>query len=339
LHGEAAQGKNNISSSNVFGRCNTRACALVAALTLAASTACAQDYPAKPVRVIVPFPSGGILDLITRPVTEKIGANWGQPIIVEAQPGASGNIGVQLAKNAPPDGYTLMSSAIFLAVNPALDPRSKFKSSDFVGVALVGVTPNVLVVPRDLPVRTLEEFVEYAKARPGKLAAGYPGTGTFAHLFTLLLAGHAGIDLLSVQYKSLPQTIPDLLSGELSFMVLTTTFALPHLKSGRLKALAVNTAVRLNDMPDVPTVAEAGFPEVAAIQWFGFVAPAGTPRETVRRFNGEVTRALGSPDVIDRMDKLGVLISHSSPEEFDRLIRSETERWTRVIRTRNLKAD
>jgi len=312
---------------------------LVAALTLAASTACAQDYPAKPVRVIVPFPSGGILDLITRPVTEKIGANWGQPIIVEAQPGASGNIGVQLAKNAPPDGYTLMSSAIFLAVNPALDPRSKFKSSDFVGVALVGVTPNVLVVPRDLPVRTLEEFVEYAKARPGKLAAGYPGTGTFAHLFTLLLAGHAGIDLLSVQYKSLPQTIPDLLSGELSFMVLTTTFALPHLKSGRLKALAVNTAVRLNDMPDVPTVAEAGFPEVAAIQWFGFVAPAGTPRETVRRFNGEVTRALGSPDVIDRMDKLGVLISHSSPEEFDRLIRSETERWTRVIRTRNLKAD
>ncbi len=312
---------------------------MVAALTLAASTACAQDYPAKPVRVIVPFPSGGILDLITRPVTEKIGANWGQPIIVEAQPGASGNIGVQLAKNAPPDGYTLMSSAIFLAVNPALDPRSKFKSSDFVGVALVGVTPNVLVVPRDLPVRTLEEFVEYAKARPGKLAAGYPGTGTFAHLFTLLLAGHAGIDLLSVQYKSLPQTIPDLLSGELSFMVLTTTFALPHLKSGRLKALAVNTAVRLNDMPDVPTVAEAGFPEVAAIQWFGFVAPAGTPRETVRRFNGEVTRALGSPDVIDRMDKLGVLISHSSPEEFDRLIRSETERWTRVIRTRNLKAD
>jgi len=304
------------------------------------STTCAQDYPAKPVRVIVPFPSGGILDLITRPVTEKIGANWGQPIIVESQPGASGNIGVQLVKNAPPDGYTLMSSAIFLAVNPALDPRSKFKSSDFVGVALVGVTPNVVVVPRELPVRSLEQFVQYAKTRPGKLAAGYPGTGTFAHLFTLLLAGHAGIDLLAVQYKSLPQTIPDLLSGELSFMVLASAFALPHLRSGRLKALAVNTAVRLNDMPDVQTVAEAGFPpEVVAIQWFGFVAPAGTPRETVRRFNGEVTKALGSPEVMDRMEKLGVLISPSSPEQFDRLIRSETERWTRVIKTRNLKAD
>jgi len=304
------------------------------------STTCAQDYPAKPVRVIVPFPSGGILDLITRPVTEKIGANWGQPIIVESQPGASGNIGVQLVKNAPPDGYTLMSSAIFLAVNPALDPRSKFKSSDFVGVALVGVTPNVVVVPRELPVRSLEQFVQYAKTRPGKLAAGYPGTGTFAHLFTLLLAGHAGIDLLAVQYKSLPQTIPDLLSGELSFMVLASAFALPHLRSGRLKALAVNTAVRLNDMPDVQTVAEAGFPpEVVAIQWFGFVAPAGTPRDTVHRFNGEVTKALGSPEVIDRMEKLGVLISPSSPEQFDRLIRSETERWTRVIKTRNLKAD
>jgi tripartite-type tricarboxylate transporter receptor subunit TctC len=319
---------------------NTRICVLAAALALTASAAYAQDYPAKPVRVVVPFPTGGILDLITRPVAERIGANWGQPVIVESRPGASGNIGIQLARSAPPDGYTLMMSAIFLTVNPALDENSKFRSSDFVGVALVGTTPNVLVVPEDLPVSSLKQFVEYAKTRPGKLTAGYPGTGTFGHLFTLLLAGHAGVDLVNVPYKSLPQTIPDLVSGRLSFMVLTNTFALPHLKSGRLKALAVNTPRRMTDMPDVPTVVEAGFPpEIVAVQWFGFVAPAGTPRQIVRRFNGEVGKALKSSEVIDRLEKIGVVISYSSPEQFDALIRSETERWARVIKERNLKAD
>jgi tripartite-type tricarboxylate transporter receptor subunit TctC len=310
------------------------------ALALAASPAYAQDYPAKPVRVVVPFPSGGILELITRAVTDKVGASWGQPIIVEPRPGASGNIGIQLARNAPPDGYTLMMSAIFLAVNPALDVNSKFKSADFVGVALVGMTPNAFVVPSTLPVKTLKEFVEYAKARPGQVTAGHPGTGTFGHLCTLLFAGHSGIDLVNVPYKSLPQAIPDLLSGQLSFMVLTTTFALPHLKSGKIKALAVDTPARLNDLPDVPTVVQAGFPpEMVAAQWFGLVAPAGTPAEIVRRVNGEVGKALKSPDVIERLEKIGLAISSGPPEQFDALLRSETERWARVIKERNLKAD
>jgi len=310
------------------------------ALALAASPAYAQDYPAKPVRVVVPFPSGGILELITRAVTDKVGASWGQPIIVEPRPGASGNIGIQLARNAPPDGYTLMMSAIFLAVNPALDVNSKFKSADFVGVALVGMTPNAFVVPSTLPVNTLKEFVEYAKARPGQVTAGHPGTGTFGHLCTLLFAGHSGIDLVNVPYKSLPQAIPDLLSGQLSFMVLTTTFALPHLKSGKIKALAVDTPARLNDLPDVPTVVQAGFPpEMVAAQWFGLVAPAGTPAEIVRRVNGEVGKALKSPDVIERLEKIGLAISSGPPEQFDALLRSETERWARVIKERNLKAD
>lgn len=319
---------------------NTQARVLVAALMLAAGAVYAQDYPAKPVRVIVPFPLGGILDLITRPVTDKIGANWGQPIVVESKPGASGNIGIQLARSAPPDGYTLMMSAIFLAVNPALDVNSKFRSDDFVGVSLVGITPNVFVVPGTLPVSSLKEFVEHAKTRPGKFTAGHPGTGTFGHLFALLFAGHAGIDLVNVPYKSLPQAVPDLLSGQLSFMVVTSTFVVPHLRSGKIRALAVNTPARLNDLPEVPTLVEAGFPpEIVAVQWFGFVAPAGTPREIVRRFNGEVGKALKSPDVIDRLEKIGAVITHSSPEEMDALIRSETQRWARVIKERNLKAD
>jgi tripartite-type tricarboxylate transporter receptor subunit TctC len=314
--------------------------AVVAAFALAAAAAQAQDYPAKPVRVIVPFPPGGILDLITRPVAEQIGANWGQPVIVEPRPGASGNVGIQLAKSAPPDGYTLMMSAIFLAVNPALDPNSRFTSSDFVGVALVGVTPNVFVVPASLAVSSLNEFVHYARARPGKLSAGHPGIGTLGHLGTLLFAGHAGIELLNVPYKSLPKAVPDLLSGQLSFMILTSTFALPHVKAGKIKALAVDTPRRLNHLPEVHTLAEAGLPpETIAVQWFGLVAPARTPREVIQRLNAEVEKALKAPEVIERMEKLGLTISHSSPEEMDSLIRREAERWTRVVRERNLKAD
>ena len=202
------------------------------------------------------------------------------------------------------------------------------------------MTPNAFVVPSTLPVNTLKEFVEYAKARPGQVTAGHPGTGTFGHLCTLLFAGHSGIDLVNVPYKSLPQAIPDLLSGQLSFMVLTTTFALPHLKSGKIKALAVDTPARLNDLPEVPTVVQAGFPpEMVAAQWFGLVAPAGTPAEIVRRVNGEVGKALKSPDVIERLEKIGLAISSGPPEQFDALLRSETERWARVIKERNLKAD
>jgi tripartite-type tricarboxylate transporter receptor subunit TctC len=314
--------------------------ALVAALALSAGAVQGQDYPAKPVRVVVPFPPGGILELITRAVTDKVGASWGQPIIIDPRPGASGNIGAQFARSAPPDGYTLMMAAIFLATNPALDVNSKYRTEDFVGVALVGMTPNVFVVPATLPVSSLKEFVAYAKARPGKLTAGHPGTGTFGHLCTLLFAGHAGIDLVAVPYKSLPQAVPDLLSGELSFMVLTSTFAAAHLRSGKLKALAVDTPARLHDLPEVPTVVESGFPpEMVAVQWFGFVAPAGTPGEIVRRFNGEVGKALKSREVIDRLEKIGVAISSGPPEQFDALIRSEAARWARVVKERNLKAD
>ena len=153
---------------------NARARTLIAALALTAGAAHGQDYPAKPVRVVVPFPPGGILELVTRTVTEKVSTNWGQSIIVETRPGASGNIGAQLARSAPPDGYTLMMGATFIATNPALDLNSKFRSSDFVGVALVGMTPNLFVVPGSLPVNSLKEFVEYARPRPGKLAAGHP---------------------------------------------------------------------------------------------------------------------------------------------------------------------
>jgi len=312
----------------------------IATLALAAAAAHAAGYPERPVHVIVAFPGGGAVDLVARAVTDKLAANWGQPILVEPKPGASGNIGAQLARNAPPDGYTLMMGAPFLTVNPALDPNSKFKAADFAGAALIGATPNVFVVPSTLPVNSLREFVEYAKARPGKLNAGHAGTGSFSHLCALLFADAAGIELAFVPYKGQPQVIPDLLSGQLSLMVLTSTFAIPHVKSGKLKALAVNTQVRLKELPGVPTVVEAGFPpEIVAVQWFGFVVPAATPREVINRLNTEVAKALMSPEVIDRLEKIGVVVMRGSPEEIDAFIRGETERWARVIRDLHLSAD
>jgi tripartite-type tricarboxylate transporter receptor subunit TctC len=313
---------------------------VIAALALAIGAVNAQSYPAKPVRVIVPFPAGGIFDLVARAVTDKVAASWGQPIIVEPRPGASGNIGAQLTRSATPDGYTLMLAGVFLAVNPTLDANSRFKAADFAGAALVGVAPNVFVVPSSLPVSSLKEFVEYAKARPGKLNAGHVGTGGFAHLCALLFAGYTGIELVIVPYKGQPQAIPDLLTGQISMMVLANTFVIPHVKSGKLKALAVTGATRFKDLPDVPTIVEAGFPlETSAVQWFGFVAPARTPKEIVSRFNAEVTKALKSPDVIDRLEKIGVVPTSASPQEYDAFIRTETERWSRLIRERNLKAD
>jgi tripartite-type tricarboxylate transporter receptor subunit TctC len=314
--------------------------AMIAALALTAGAAYTQGYPAKPVRVIAPFPAGGIVDLVARSVSDKLAMSWGQPVLVEPKPGASGNIGAQLVRSAPPDGYTLLMGSPFLTINPALDPNSKFRAADFVGIALVGATPNLFVVPSAPPMSSLMEFVEYAKARPGKLNAGHSGTGSFAHLCTLLFAGGTGIDLVMVPYKGQPQAIPDLLSGQLSFMVLTNTFAIPHVRSGRIKALAVNAPARLRDLPDVPTVVEAGFPSaIIALQWFGFVAPAGTPRDVIGRLNAEVGKALKAPEVIDRLEKMGVVIMGGSSEEFDTFMRSETERWARVIRERNLKPD
>jgi tripartite-type tricarboxylate transporter receptor subunit TctC len=300
----------------------------------------AQSYPVKPVRVIVPFPGGGIVDLVARAVTDKVAASWGQPIVVEPRPGASGNIGAQLTKSATPDGYTLMMAGVFLAVNPTLDANSKFRAADFAGAALVGIAPNVFAVPGSLPVSSLKEFVEYAKARPGKLNAGHVGTGGFAHLCALLFAGYTGIELVIVPYKGQPQAVPDLMTGQISLMVLANTFVVPHVKTGKLKALAVTGPTRVKELPEVPTIIEAGFPvEISAVQWFGFVAPAATPKTIISRFNAEVTKALKSPDVIDRLDKIGVVAAGGSPQEYDTLIRAETERWARLIKERNLKVE
>jgi tripartite-type tricarboxylate transporter receptor subunit TctC len=310
---------------------------LPAALT---GRALAQDaWPSKPVRVIVPFPAGGVVDLVTRAVTDRLAVTLKQPFVVEARPGASGNIGTEAAARAAPDGYTLVTATPATVTQPLMSSKAPFKTADFVGVGLIGAPPNVFVATPSLPIRTLAEFVEHARANPGKLTVTNPGLGTSNHLGQELLFSLTKLQLVDVRYPGQPQMIPDLASGQVQFGLVTAALAMPHIKEGRLRALAISAPKRWNALPEVPTVAEAGFPDAMFLPWYGLAAPAGTPRPIIRRLSDEVLAALANPDVAGRLDKMGTQLTPGSAEEFDALFRSETERWSRVIRERNIRID
>lgn len=309
-------------------------------LTLAATAAGAQGYPSKPVRVIVPYPAGGIVDIVARAVMEKIAVAWGQPIIIEAKPGADSNIGTDLVAKSAPDGYTWLVTGPAVLSNPTIYGNLSWDPlRDFQGVGIVVWNQNIAVVPAALPVNTMKEFVEYAKARPGQLNFGNPGTGSSNHLSTELFMQVAGIKMVNVGYKGQPPAIPDLLNGALHFKIVALGLALPHVQSGKLKALATFTHERVKALPDVPTIAEAGFPEAALVPWYGAYLRAGTPKAIVDRVNAEINKALQSPEVADRLLKSGSLPGPvRSPDEIQALMRSDYERWSKVIRAAGIKA-
>ena len=309
-------------------------------LTLAATAAGAQGYPSKPVRVIVPYPAGGIVDIVARAVMEKIAAGWGQPIIIEDKPGADSNIGTDLVAKSAPDGYTWLVTGPAVLSNPTIYGNLSWDPlRDFQGVGIVVWNQNIAVVPAALPVNTMKEFVEYAKARPGQLNFGNPGTGSSNHLSTELFIQVAGIKMVNVGYKGQPPAIPDLLNGALHFKIVALGLALPHVQSGKLKALATFTHERVKALPDVPTIAEAGFPEAALVPWYGAYLRAGTPKAIVERVNAEINKALQSPEVADRLLKSGSLPGPvRSPDEIQALMRSDYERWSKVVRAAGIKA-
>lgn len=298
-----------------------------------------EAWPSKPVRTIVPFPAGGVVDLVTRAVTDRLATVLRQPFVVEARPGANGNIGTEAAARAPADGYTLLTASPATVTQPLLSNTARHKASDFVGVGLIGAPPNLFVVSPSVPVRTLRELVEYVRARPGQLSVTNPGVGTSNHLGQELFFSLTGLQMINVRYPGQPQMIPDLASGQVHFGLLTQGLAMPHIKEGRLRALAIGAPSRSRDLPDVPTTAEAGFPEATFLPWYGLVAPAATPRPVIRRLSDEILAALKEPEVIARLDKMGTQITPASAEDFDALIKSEQERWSRVIRERNIRAD
>jgi tripartite-type tricarboxylate transporter receptor subunit TctC len=318
-------------------------------LTAAAATApaallpghgLAQDvWPSRPIKVIVPFPAGGVVDLVVRAVTDRLAQTLKQPFVVEARPGASGNVGTEAAARSPADGYTLVAATPATVTQPLLSPNTRFKTADFIGVGLIGAPPNVFCVTPQLPVRTLAEFVEYAKARPGKLSVTNPGVGTSNHLGQELFFSVTGLQLVDVRYPGQPQMIPDVASGQVHFGLITAALARPHIVEGRLRALAISAPKRWSDLPDVPTVSEAGFADAMFLPWYGLAAPAGTPQPIVKRLSDEIQAALANPEVAARLEKMGTQLTPGSAEAFDALLKSETERWTRVIRERNIRAE
>ena len=299
------------------------------------------DWPAKPIRMIVPFPAGSSPDLIARMLNDKLGAALGQPVIVENRPGAGGNLGTDLVARAAPDGYTIgLSIGGPLAVNKVLYsklPYDPFK--DLAPITLVATSPNVLVVDPKLGVRSVQEFVALAKSRPGKLNYGSIGNGSTSHLTMELLKTRAGIDLVHVPYPSSPQVNTAIVSGQIAAGFVVPATAMPLVQSGRMKALAVSSRGRSLVLPEVPTLTEQGFPGFESTAWDGMVAPAKTPQPIIDRLSAELVRILRSDDVRNRMLAIYFQAVGTAPEGLANLMREEVERWGRVIRQTGATAD
>jgi tripartite-type tricarboxylate transporter receptor subunit TctC len=313
--------------------------AVASALALGSGIALPQDFPIKPIRVIVPYPAGGIVDIVTRAVTEKISTEWRRPILVEPRPGADSNLGTDAVARSSPDGYTWLVTGPAILSNPIIYGNLAWDPvRDFQGIGVLVWTQNIGVVPASLPAKTMKEFVAYAKARAGQLNIGIAGIGSSPHLSSELFMQVAGIQMVSIGYKGQPPAIPDLLSGQLHFQILSLGLALPHVKSGRLAPIATFTPERLKELPDVPTIAEAGYSEAALLPWYGAYVPAATPKAVVVRVNSEINKALQSTDVRDRLFKAGTLPGPvKTPEEIQAMMKNDYARWSKVIRAANIK--
>jgi tripartite-type tricarboxylate transporter receptor subunit TctC len=301
----------------------------------------AAGYPNKPVRLVIPFPPGGPLDIIGRAIAQKATDDWGQSVVVDNRPGAGGNIGAELVAKSPPDGYTILMGALSThAVNPSLYARMPYDAvKDFAPISLVAITPNVLVVNAALPVSSAKEFVAYAKANSGKLAFGSGSNGSAGHLAGELFKVETGTDIVHVPYKGGAPATQALLAGDTQFMFDNLANAMPQVKAGKLKALAVTTAERSKLAPDLPTMAEAGLPGFDISTWFGLLAPAGTPKDVIAKWNAEVTKILNSPDMRERLTAQGAEPAPDTPEQFAAFIQSEIPKYARIVKISGAKVD
>ena len=309
-------------------------------LTAAPAAAQADAFPNKPIRIIVPFSAGGVVDSIARIVGEKLSVKYGQPVIVENKAGAGGSIGTDFVAKAAPDGYTLLCVSPSHAVAPTLIKGVTWDPvRDFRAIEGFGIIPNVFVVHPDVPAKTMGELVALAKSSATPLTYATAGIGTSNHLSGELLAQSAGIKLTHVPYKGQPDALNDLLSGRVTMMPLTTALASTHIKAGKLRALAVTTSKRSPALPLVPTVAEsANLPGYEVGTWFGFVAPAKVPDAVARRLSADVVAILAMPDVKAKFDTLGMDLAPQSPAEFDAFIAQEFSKWSKVIKQAGIEA-
>jgi len=314
------------------------------AMALAVAGACASGasaqaaYPQKPVKVLVAFTAGGTTDILARAVTQKLGDKLGQPFVIDNKPGGGGNIGTEMAVRAPADGYTLIVNSVGpMAVNQTLYKNLPYDPlKDLMPVVQLADVPNVLVVNTEVPAKTIEEFIAYAKANPGKLSYGSTGVGTSSHLSSYMLSQRIGADTLHVPYKG-SGALNDLLAGRLQFMFATIPSVIQHIKAGKLRALAVSSAKPSRSLPGMPTVADKGFPGFEAGSWFGFFAPKGTPASVVATLNKAVNEVL--PSLEEQMVREGADPVGGSAEQFGRFTQKEFEKWAVIVKASGATAE
>jgi tripartite-type tricarboxylate transporter receptor subunit TctC len=322
---------------------------LFALLGLSLTLACsafnpvrAQDaYPNKPIKVVVPFPAGGATDILTRAITEKLAVRIGQSVIIENRPGAGANIGAATVAKAPPDGYTILMGSIgshSISVTYHKDPGYSFKK-DLMPISSAGSLSNIVVIGNDIPAKNLQELVAYAKANPGKLTCGSSGTGGLIHLTCEMFKIAAGIDVLHVPYKGTSLLMPDLISGRVTMALDTLPPYMPMLKDGRVRALAITTATRSSLVPDLPTIAESGYPGFESVAVYGFFAPTGTPTAIIKKLNADINAVLLDPDLKDKLLKVGIEVEGSTPEALAAFVDKEIAKWAAVIKAGNIKSE
>ncbi|HVL08850.1 MAG TPA: tripartite tricarboxylate transporter substrate binding protein [Burkholderiaceae bacterium] len=313
-----------------------------AAFGVAATPAIAADkYPSKPVTIIVPFSAGGTTDILARIVGVKLGETLGETVIIDNRPGAGGNIGAAMVAKAKPDGYTLLMGTVGThAINQTLYPKLNFDPiKDFAPLTRVANLPNLLVVHPSVPAKNVQELIAYAKANPGKLNFGSSGNGSSIHLSGELFKNMTGIDMQHVPYKGSAPAVTDLLGGQISMMFDNMPSAIQHVKSGKLRPLAVTTAKRSPALPNVPTIAESGVKGYEATSWFGLLAPAGTPPAIINRLNADLVKILAMPDVKKQMAEQGAEAYSETPAAFAGFIKTETAKWAKVVKASGAVVD
>lgn len=298
------------------------------------------SYPTRPVRLIVPFPPGAINDFIARAVGGRLTDFWGQQVIVDNRPGAGLVIGTELAARAPADGHTLILLSTNHTMNRSVYAKLPFDLlKDFAPLTIVGASPFLLVVNAPLPAKSLRELLDLARAKPGQVAYGSSGTGGAPHLMGEMLTQMAGVRFLHVPYKGGAPMILDVMGGQLQFTFQTYNSTRPHITAGRLRPLAVTGAKRSPSLPELPSIAEQGYPDYDANPWWGFGVPAGTPRPLVARLNVDIVRAINMPDLKERLSASGLQIVGSTPEQMTAVMREEVDRWSKVVKAANIKPD
>jgi len=326
-------------STGVWLRGTLTALALATIATLPSGLH-AQDFPTRPVKIVVPFPAGGTADVMPRIVGDWLSRKWGEPVIIENKPGAAGNIGAEVVANSEPDGYTLLSAPPPpLVINQNLYPKLPFDPTQFVPISVMGIVPNALVVnPQKIAATTVADFIAYAKANPGKVSSATQGNGTTSHLTSEMFQMMADVKFVHVPYRGSAPALQGLLAGDVDIMFDNLGVSLSLVEGGKLKLVAVGTEKRMASLPKVPTIAEA-LPGFTSSAWFAVVAPRGTPARIAERISADIAEALKQPDVIKKMDSLSAEVVGSDPQATGKFMREEVERWNKVIKAAGVKLE